>query len=118
MAKYADFEDLAYLLTLIRDGFVVKDGSRTLSDNNFSDEEKKLLQAIAEGTYFTEDRTFVHKQMSASKEWMVVHDLGKLPSVTVVDSANNVVVGDVKYIDDNSLVITFTGAFSGKALLN
>ena len=45
-------------------------------------------------------------------------NLGKFPSVSVVDSANDEVIGEVTYIDTNSLTIKFTAAFSGKAYLN
>lgn len=62
--------------------------------------------------------TFVYDQAVASNNWIIQHDLNKYPSVTVVDSANSVVVGDVNYLTSNTLEITFHGAFSGKAYLN
>ena len=62
--------------------------------------------------------TFIYEQGTASAVWTINHDLNTYPSVTVVDSANNVVVGDVQYVDTNTIVITFSGAFSGKAFLN
>jgi len=64
------------------------------------------------------DLTFNHNQGSASATWSITHNLGKFPSVTVVDSANRVVVGQIDYTNNNSLILTFTGAFSGKAYLN
>jgi hypothetical protein len=48
----------------------------------------------------------------------VNHGLNKKPAVSVVDSAENVVFGEVEYIDDNNVRITFSGAFSGKAYFN
>ena len=66
----------------------------------------------------TADKTFNFEQGVASARWEIQHNLKKFPSVTVVDSANNTVVGDVEYIDANNLVVTFSGAFSGKAFLN
>ena len=62
--------------------------------------------------------TYTHHQISASREWLVRHNLGKHPSVTVVDSASTVVVGDVEYLDTEGLIIRFTSEFSGKAFLN
>lgn len=62
--------------------------------------------------------TFVHAQRSASSEWIIRHNLGKYPSVTVVDSAGSVVYGDVVYDNDRQLTVRFTSAFSGKAYLN
>lgn len=60
---------------------------------------------------------YVHTQVTASSTWNITHDLGGKPSVTVVDSANSVVVGDVVYVDDANIRIEFSGAFSGSAYL-
>lgn len=62
--------------------------------------------------------TFVFEQAIPSDEWRIQHTLNKYPSVSIVDSGLNVVVGDVTYIDKNNLVVNFIGAFSGKAFLN
>ncbi len=61
---------------------------------------------------------FTYEQVSASNTWEIQHDLGKKPSVSVVDSGHNMVLGQVEYIDNNNLTITFTASFSGKAFLN
>ena len=77
---------------------------------------------LADGTVGTisafSDNHYVHNQPSASATWNVAHNLGKFPSITVVDSGNSVVVGDVTYTDSNNLTITFNASFSGKAYLN
>ena len=44
--------------------------------------------------------------------------MNKYPSVTVIDSGNNEVVGDIVYTSLNSVVINFSGAFSGTAYFN
>lgn len=64
------------------------------------------------------DKNYIHTQSSASSTWTVTHNLNKFPSVTVVDSANNVVMGAVEMINLNSITITFTASFSGKAYIN
>lgn len=64
------------------------------------------------------DSTYIHRQMTASSVWTIVHSLGRFPSVTVVDSGGNTVIGDVTYVDENTVVLTFQGAFSGIAYLN
>lgn len=64
------------------------------------------------------EKTFVHRQMSPSKEWEIEHNLFEYPSVSVVDSAGSVVIGDVTYISDSKLLIKFNAAFAGKAYLN
>ena len=64
------------------------------------------------------DKDMVYRQNTPQSEWNINHDLDKFPSVTIVDSANEVVIGEVQYIDENNLTIKFSGAFSGKAFLN
>lgn len=81
--------------------------------DGLSIDENGVLSADADS-----DKTFVYEQMSASDVWMVEHDLDKYPSVTVVDSAGSIVVGDVEYNSTNTITLTFTSAFSGTAYLN
>lgn len=64
------------------------------------------------------DKTYIHNQVVASASWLVQHNLNKYPSVSIVDSGDNVVIGDVQYIDLNNILITFTSTFSGKAYFN
>lgn len=64
------------------------------------------------------DKHYTHTQAVAAVVWEVRHGLNKYPSVTVVDSAQNIVVGDVVYIDENNVRITFAASFSGKAYFN
>lgn len=61
---------------------------------------------------------YVHTQVSPLTVWTIVHNLNKYPSVTVVDSGGTVVVGDVRYLNANSITVTFSAGFSGKAYLN
>ena len=62
--------------------------------------------------------TYIHEQGIASDTWIINHNLNKKPSITIVDSADNVVEGAEKYIDNNTIEIYFNGAFKGKAYLN
>ena len=64
------------------------------------------------------DASFVHSQVFPSDTWTVIHGLRKWPSVTVVDSAGSWVLGEVSYIDDRTVSISFACAFSGKAFFN
>jgi hypothetical protein len=54
----------------------------------------------------------------ASASWVITHNLGRYPSVTVVDDNNKVVVGDIVYDNTNTITITFQTAFVGCAFLN
>ena len=67
--------------------------------------------------------TYTHNQSSSSATWVINHNLEKHPSVTVVDSAETVVHGNIEYNSKNTVTITFrtdetAHAFSGKAYLN
>ena len=64
------------------------------------------------------DKNFVFTQASPSATWTINHGLKKYCSVTVVDSGNNIVIGDIEYLSLNAVRITFSGGFSGKAFLN
>jgi ribosome-interacting GTPase 1 len=64
------------------------------------------------------DSKFTFEQNIASDEWTINHNLHKKPSITVVDSADNVVIGEENYIDENNLTIKFNSKFKGKAYLN
>lgn len=79
-------------------------------NNNFA----KIQQALV----FKGITTYTHAQNSASSRWDIDHGLGRFPSVSIVDSAGSLIYGDVTYNDENSLTVTFTSAFSGKAYLN
>jgi hypothetical protein len=62
-------------------------------------------------------RRLVFSQPVPAVQWTVGHTLGGRPSVTVVDSAGTVVVGEVTYNSDSQVTINFTAAFSGYAYL-
>jgi hypothetical protein len=62
--------------------------------------------------------TYIHTQDVPLAVWVITHNLGSFPSVTVVDNLNHVVVGDIVYNSSNTLTITFTSAFAGYAYLN
>ena len=64
------------------------------------------------------DKTYVFTQATASDTWEIKHNLYKYPSVSIVDSGDNIVYGDVQYIDINTCVCRFSVPFSGKAYLN
>lgn len=62
--------------------------------------------------------SYVHVQAVANTIWEIVHNLGKYPSVTVVDSSGRVVIGEVVYVTNNAITITFSAPFSGSAYMN
>ena len=62
--------------------------------------------------------TYIHDQDAPSAEWTINHNLNTYPSVTIVDSAGTCVFGAVRYANANTIICSFSGAFSGKAYLN
>jgi len=60
----------------------------------------------------------IHTQTVASSTWNITHNLNKFPSVSIVDSSNAEVIGEVEHTNANSLVVKFSAAFSGKAFIN
>ncbi len=71
-----------------------------------------------QGRSGTGTETYIHNQMTPVSEWIIIHSMGSYPSVTIVDSAGSVVVGDVVYTSSEELRVLFNGAFSGQAYLN
>lgn len=61
---------------------------------------------------------YVHTQSVASATWTVNHNLNKFPSVTIVDTANDEVEGEVNHVSNTQLIIKFSAAISGKAFIN
>jgi len=71
-----------------------------------------------DNTWVEADKTFIFTQGTPSTSWVIQHNLGKFPSITVVDTADTVVIGDYNYTDDNNVTLTFSAGFAGKAYLN
>jgi len=64
------------------------------------------------------DKNFVFTQAVAANPWVIQHNLNKFPSCTMVLSTGQQGYGDVTFIDENNLTITFASAESGKAYIN
>ena len=62
--------------------------------------------------------TFVFTQGVPATTWNIQHNLGKFPSVSVINNNNVVINGEVTYIDNNNVQLNFSAGFSGKAYLN
>lgn len=62
--------------------------------------------------------SYTHVQSTPASVWSITHPLTFLPNVTIVDSADDVVEGDVSYDSSTLITCTFNGAFSGKAYLS
>ena len=62
--------------------------------------------------------TFIFNQGVPASTWNIQHNLGNFPSITVVDTAGTVVMGQYDYVDNNNITLTFAAGFAGKAYLN
>jgi hypothetical protein len=61
---------------------------------------------------------FVYNQPSASDTWNITHNMRFFPNVSIVDTAQSKVIGEVTYISENALTVTFSHSFAGKAYLS
>lgn len=77
----------------------------------------KVLRGDANGSSW-QDRTFRHVQIAAANIWTINHNMACRPSVTVVDSAGTRIFGEIEYLNDNTVRVSFTAQFSGEAYLN
>ena len=68
--------------------------------------------------FITEEqiKQHVHTQISPSSTWVVSHGLNKYPTVTITDSADNEILGDMRYQGLNSIVVTFGFPITGKLI--
>ena len=53
-----------------------------------------------------------------SAEWRCQHNLGKKPSVTIVDSVGDMIIADVRHVNENLLIVKFGMNATGRIILN
>jgi hypothetical protein len=64
------------------------------------------------------DLNYVHVQGTPSSVWIVTHNLGKYPSIEIVDSGGSAVIPSVQFDSPNAATLTFGSPTSGKAFCN
>jgi len=74
-------------------------------------------------SFSTQSKYYLHTQTIASSTWIINHNLGRYPSVTIVDLLNKSISGDIIFNSQNTITITFKNNnlpynVSGKAALN
>ena len=60
---------------------------------------------------------YVHTQDLPSDEWVIQHNLGHIPCITLLDANNIEMVGTIEHQSFNKCVITFTEPVEGRAYL-
>jgi len=74
-----------------------------------------IVEKVQEGIVGT-DKTY--SQSFNASVVVVAHNLGKFPSVTVINSAGDEVEGSVVHNSQNQLTLTFSGSFVGTVYCN
>jgi len=93
----------------------------TIADSNGGvGTNRQVLTSTVTGIAWADNvpATFEFTQGVPSTTWNIIHNLGKFPSITVIDTGNTVVTGEYNYTSDKNVTLTFTAAFAGKAYLN
>lgn len=62
--------------------------------------------------------SYTHTQTAASNFWTIAHNLKFKPNVTVFDSANTIVEGNISHLNANTLTVAFSAEISGTAHLS
>lgn len=96
--------------------------NKTVVDINITaDNENRTITLVYRDTLSIQETfkfSHIHNQTVSSSTWSITHNLNKFPSVSIVDSSYAEVIGEVEYINANSLTVKFSAPFSGKAFLN
>ena len=108
------------------DSYTINGDFYTLNVTNRKGEGTLTADAFYDFAVFTLSSqgtpTFIYEQVIPATVWgtngVVTHNLGKFPSITVIDSGDTVVTGQYTYIDNNNVTLNFSAPFAGKAYLN
>lgn len=96
--------------------------NKTVVDINITaDNENRTITLVYRDTLSIQETfkfSHIHNQTVSSSTWSITHNLNKFPSVSIVDSSNAEVIGEVEHTNANSLTVKFSAPFSGKAFLN
>lgn len=58
---------------------------------------------------------YTHTQAMPSTDWVVAHNMGRIPAVQAFDAANSMIVGSVRHDNTNQLTVHFYMPITGKA---
>ncbi|WP_313237681.1 hypothetical protein [Delftia acidovorans] len=62
--------------------------------------------------------TYTHTQGNPAAVWTIAHNLGRHPSITVVDNLGGQLYPDVRYLDADIAQITHSVPLTGRAFCN
>lgn len=78
------------------------------------DEERQFMRPVDRAR----SAGYRYVQLTASDRWVIEHTLKKKPSVSIVDSSGRLVVGNVEYVTNDIVIVSFKAKFAGEAYLN
>lgn len=132
-----DANDISAIYPITLDGYTIKHAGQTVTPGTYG---STTTQSPTDGGTFTvpylivdgfghvvnagtanvklPNTNYVHEQSTSSATWVINHNLGKYPSITIIDSDGSEVFGEIEYVDTNNVTLTFSDAFTGKAYLN
>lgn len=65
----------------------------------------------------TPRESYVHQQDEPSDLWRICHGFSRKPQVQVLSPEGEVVLADVRHLDNDCLTISFASPYSGSAVL-
>lgn len=64
------------------------------------------------------DKNYIYEQTEPKSIWIITHNLGKYPSIDIIDDNNIIIMGEIEYISENKIIARFNKEYTGKAILN
>jgi hypothetical protein len=77
-----------------------------------------IQKQIADGAISATPDSYVHSQSPDSTTWTIVHNLNKYPNVRIEDPSGADIMGEITYVDLNTLEISFAVSIAGTAYLS
>lgn len=60
-------------------------------------------------------RSYEHVQSAPAAVWTIPHNLGGYPPPVVIDDSGSAIDGEVRYVDENTMTVTFGRPKTGRA---
>jgi hypothetical protein len=116
--NYGVYKVLSIVEDIDEPNFLILQLSFIQGNNGLEEDKEYILSVVDFFQLDGSDKTFIFNQNTPAITWNIQHNLQKFPSVMVTLPTGQVGYGDVTYIDENNLTITFAGDESGKAYMN
>jgi hypothetical protein len=72
---------------------------------------------VGAGNLTVATESFTYEQLVPNVIWTINHNMGKIPSLKIIDGLNEEVMGAISYNNLDTLTITFSEAITGAAYL-